>query len=156
MPLGHVDLFQSLEISHPIILYIRRMIKKLCGEKSLRPSLSRTSSASERKLVSPGRERALERTATYLASLKPRKDLIESWTFEIEKSFRWQDVLKYVSSFFLISCSDSLFRFVAHYNVGVVGPFGPVQDVFRVSQDLSGLLKTGQLQVRWSEPLWLS
>ena len=40
-------------------------------------------------------------------------------------------------------------RFVAHYQVGGVGHFRPVKDVFRASQDASGLLETG-LQVRWS------
>ena len=88
-----------------------------------------------------------------LASLKPRKDLIEFWTFGDKLS---DDKIFYKKVHIFISYSESPLRFVAHYHVGGEFPFGPFQDVFRASQNLSGLLETGQMQVRWSEPLWLT
>ena len=42
--------------------------------------------------------------------------------------------------FFIISYSDTPLSSVAHH-VGGAGPFGPVQDLFGASQDLSGLLQ---------------
>ena len=57
-----------------------------------------------------------------------------------------KDILKDFSSFFPYFVHRLPFEACCPLShVGDVGPFGPVQDVFRASQDISGLLKASGL-----------
>ena len=95
------------------------------------------------------------RYLTCLDSLKPRNGFLEIWAIKFGTTFHMKNY-PYKSSGFLISYRYSLSRSAAHYHKGGAGPFGPIQDVFRACQGLSGLLDTGQLQGRWSGSIWLS